>query len=548
MAPVRDGILISWLAINHDPYETTRDGTRMQGPTLTFLFDEDSPYRGRIKEAVFFLRADPSATGTRSREETVFNLVHEQIRDLGPKIAVHRQTWTAEDPTDHHGLHTFLQEQLPALRRRYPTEPFYIHISPGTPAMQTMWVLMAETGAIEGPVTLVKTLKPWERRGRPSAVPVRLDLSTLFKSFERARPSFRTTEDQDVLWNPARFRSDRLKQLYLEAKRLAQLKVPILILGERGTGKTTLASWIRMNSPFRLPAQDAAWPSVACGQYSPETMRAELFGYKKGAFTDAKQDRDGLLKLADKDTLFLDEVGDVSKDVQRLLIRSLEERTFLPLGASTPESSDFRLLTATNRPLPDLEERLDLDFYDRINLFKLRLPSLRQIPEDLPWLWMAVYREAVRRSGLDASPPSVSDDQHQAIVDALVRHPLPGNLRDLFRVAYRLAATGIAVDDDVAAMNADDAIAYALAALGADQGAEESLPRSVARQFADDLPLDPLWERIPSLDASEVVTAFQGYLGRELLRLCRQEDDAGDAGHKRRTGVSRRTLYNWAKE
>ena len=80
--------------------------------------------------------------------------------------------------------------------------------------------------------------------------------------------------------------------------------MPILLLGERGTGKTTLASWIRSNSPYRKKKLDTKWPSVVCGQYTPQMMRAELFGYKKGAYTDAKKDHDGVIKAADGDTLF----------------------------------------------------------------------------------------------------------------------------------------------------------------------------------------------------------------------------------------------------
>src|SRR5690606_8652085 len=110
--------------------------------------------------------------------------------------------------------------------------------------------------------------------------------------------------------DPRQFRSTRLRALYDEARRAARLKVPVLLLGERGTGKTTLASWIRLRSPFRQEGLDRAWPAVPCGQYTSETMRAELFGYVQGAFTGAKKDHQGLLARANGDTLFLDEIGD----------------------------------------------------------------------------------------------------------------------------------------------------------------------------------------------------------------------------------------------
>ena len=248
------------------------------------------------------------------------------------------------------------------------------------------------------------------------------------------------SEEQRVLWDPASFRTERMKRLFAEARRFAGLNVPVLLLGERGTGKTTLASWIRLHSRSRQKAKDPHWPAVACGQYSPETMRAELFGYKKGAFTGATQDKEGLLRAADGDTLFLDEVGDVSRDLQRLLIKALEEKEYVPLGAETPHKSDFRLLTATNVQPSELRERLDADFLDRISYLELQLPPLREIRGELPWLWQGVCERAFRQLGLDGPAPELDTKLNQNIVAAFERHPLSGNLRDLFKVAYRLLA------------------------------------------------------------------------------------------------------------
>ncbi len=141
-------------------------------------------------------------------------------------------------------------------------------------------------------------------------------------------------------------------------------------------------------------------------------MRAELFGYKKGAFTDAKEDTEGLLHVADGDTLFLDEIGDIPRDLQRLLIRAIEEKSFTRVGARIPEKSDFRLITATNLPWRDLQNRLDPDFLDRIGVLVLEVPPLREIRADLPWLWQHVYQQALRRSGVAAERVSLEAADH----------------------------------------------------------------------------------------------------------------------------------------
>lgn len=539
-----NGVLVSWIAYNNDPFHIV-DGERIPGPTLCFLFDEASPYRGSVSDAVFFYKQSVDEEQRRNdKEPGILRQLRDVISDQAPQIDVHQRAWTSDDPTDYDALHHFLRRELPQLRRQFAGRPFYVHISPGTPAMQTMWVLMVETGLLEGPVQMVKTLRRGQRNGGLAAVPVELNLGTLFKTFQRSRPAEPISEDEQVFWDPTRFRSEKLKALYGEAKRLAQLKVPLLLLGERGTGKTTLASWIRLNSPYRKASLDEAWPSVACGQYQTETMRAELFGYRKGAYTGAERDKEGLLKRADGDTLFLDEIGDVSKDVQRLLIRALEEKSFFPLGAHAPEGSDFRLLAATNQPWRVLKEQLDADFLDRVSLFTLQLPALREIPEDVPWLWERVYAEARRRAGRP-DLPSLPETQQQALVERLQAHPLPGNLRDLFRVAYRLIAATVEVDADVQPLPPEERVAFALdAGLRRPENRQEETARRVAEAFVQNEGLDALVSAEHPLATDEVRDGLQHFMGRELLRIAKsRRQPAASLCDK-----SERTLRNWTED
>ena len=317
-----------------------------------------------------------------------------------------------------------------------------------------------------------------------------------------------------------------MKRVYADARRVAPLNVPVLIRGGRGTGKTTMANWIRSNSPYKREEQNAKWPSVACGQYGTETMRAELFGYRKGAFTGATADREGLLAAAHRDTLFLDEVGDVSRDLQRLLIRAIEEKRYFALGDDKPRESNFRLLTATNIDDVELRDRLDPDFMDRISLLTLDLPPLREVREELPWLWEAVYDEAGRRAGIPKRSASMDDSHHQRVIAYLRRHALPGNLRDLFRVAYRVLAARNDIEEP---MSPADAVLYGVGALGdsvSRTSTQATLARSVADAFARDAPINGLIH-----DGSVLNTA----------RVLRHRSKCGNSSLHTRAGLSRGT-------
>lgn len=531
---MEEHVLLSWADLRSDPYNFARDGEpRDPGPTLTLLFDPESPYRRRVRRVVLFYRKPMS--GPRPHEDfAAADATRKEIERLSKgEIEVELIAWVGEDPTDHRAIFEFLNEEVRAIADRCSGEHLLVHISPGTPPMQTVWVLMGEMGMIREPFTIVKSLRRPYRNGRPAVVPVSLDIPTFYKAFQHARPAKVSAQEEMVLLDPAQFRSERLKKLYSDAGRYARLNVPVLILGERGTGKTTLASWIRANSPFRDAEKDGSWPSVPCSQYSSETMRAELFGYVKGAYTDARKDTEGLLHAADGDTLFLDEIGDISKDLQRLLIRALEEKRFTRVGARVAERSDFRLVTATNLPWDDLRRRLDPDFLDRISVLVLEVPALREIREDLPWLWRHVYHQSLRRAGVGST--RITEREHDRIVARLSGHPLPGNLRDLFRVAYELMAAGLdeTLDDPVEA-----ALSQGLSRRSVD---ELHSIRAIAEAFAAGEPLDHLaGEPIPTRNLER---ALKRYLAEEVRRIA---DARGVRPHEL-CDVTDRTLQLWVK-
>ena len=534
----RDGpVLVSWVAVNNDPYEQPNDGTdRAPGPTLTLLFDENSEFCRSVKDVVL-LRREPA----HERERRAAEDLKLAIGERDPDINVRFEPWRAEDPTDHGQIFGFLKGLVPRLRQRYYGRELVVHVSPGTPSMHTIWVLMGETGFIEPPFRLVKSYRRSERGSRSAVVPVELGIETFYKAYVTSRPREVTSEEQTVSWKPDRFRGDTMRNLFREARRYAQVKVPVLLLGERGTGKTTIAGWIRSNSPFRREERDNDWPAVACGQYSPELLGSELFGHVKGAYTGAVRDRDGLLSRAHRDTLFLDEIGDLTDDNQRRIIKAVEERNYYRLGDDEIQTSDFRLLTATNRSMDELRERLHADFLDRINHLTLRLPSLREIPEELDWLWDTIYDIATARAGVAKSQAQLADAFHRDVVDALKEDPLPGNMRDLFRVAYRVLA---ARSDTQEPLSPRDSVDYGLEALREFAAPADQIDsRSVAGAFAHSEPLDAVLRLAGSLSTKDVVSDLQVYMAKEIRRISRRTGRPID----KLCDKTERTLLNWSK-
>ena len=158
-----------------------------------------------------------------------------------------------------------------------------------------------------------------------------------------------------------------------EAIKYASTDIPILILGESGTGKTKLAGIIHNQS-----GRKGQFISINCSSYTTELLEAELFGYKKGAFTGAYEDKKGKLIEANGGTLFLDEIGTISPDMQAKLLKAIEEKSFYPLGSNKIEHSDFRIISATNEDIQELLEakKLRFDFFQRIHGFTIKLKPL----------------------------------------------------------------------------------------------------------------------------------------------------------------------------
>lgn len=213
------------------------------------------------------------------------------------------------------------------------------------------------------------------------------------------------------------------------AARIASTNASVLILGENGTGKELIAQAIHRNSPRR----DGPFVMVNLGGISRSLFESEMFGHAKGAFTGAVADRKGRFELADKGTIFLDEIGDLDAGSQVKLLRVLQEHTFERLGDSTPRQSDFRLIAATNADLQAMvaDGRFREDLFYRINLIVLRLPPLRERLDDIGPLASHFAAKAASAMGLKA--PEIAPDA----IAWLRSLPWPGNIRQLRNLVER---------------------------------------------------------------------------------------------------------------
>jgi two-component system, NtrC family, response regulator PilR len=223
--------------------------------------------------------------------------------------------------------------------------------------------------------------------------------------------------------------------------RFARSQAPIHVSGESGSGKELAARLIHLKGS----RQDGAFIAVNCGAIPENLMESEFFGYRKGAFTGALSDRDGFFQAANGGTLFLDEVADLPLQMQVKLLRAIQEKKVRRVGATGEEPVDVRIISATHRSLSEevKNSRFRQDLYYRLNVIELRMPSLREMREDIPLMAEAILR---RQCG-DDDPPQLTAEARAA----LTRYDFPGNVRELENILER--ALALATGDEIDAQD-----------------------------------------------------------------------------------------------
>ena len=224
-------------------------------------------------------------------------------------------------------------------------------------------------------------------------------------------------------------RSPLLQQVLNTISRISQTNAPVLITGESGTGKELIAEAIHENSN----RQGKPFIKVNLGGISQSLFESEMFGHKQGAFTDARHDRTGRFELADKGTIFLDEIGELDLVCQVKLLRVLQDQTFEPLGESKPRQVDTRIICATNKNLPEMvaQGTFREDLFYRINLITIQMPALRERLEDIPLLVEHFARRQAEQNNFPQ--PEISQEAY----GYLKKLPYHGNIRELKNLVER---------------------------------------------------------------------------------------------------------------
>jgi DNA-binding NtrC family response regulator len=370
-------------------------------------------------------------------------------RWLGGKPVLHPVK--VNDPTDYAEICTITDTELASVVSLPRTErdELCVHLSPGTPTMAAIWVLLGKSKY--HPTTFYQT---YEGRAWITKIPFDLIVDFVPQVLRDADAKLQLLAGQgpqdvegfaDIAGN-----SRSIRVAVGRARRAAQRDVSVLILGESGTGKELFARAVHDASPRR----ERRFVAINCAAISRELLESELFGHKKGAFTGAAEDRDGAFKEADGGTLFLDEVGECDPAMQAKLLRVLQppdhnpcQRVFYRVGDSRPLTSDVRIIAATNRDLLDGVARHQFreDLYYRLAVITIKLPPLRERREDIPLIAVRLL-DRINRDFARQEPGFRPRWLSDSALEFARKQPWPGNVRQLCNT---LTQAAVMTDEEV---------------------------------------------------------------------------------------------------
>lgn len=292
-------------------------------------------------------------------------------------------------------------------------------------------IMITAYGSIPSAVQAMKShafdylLKPFD----PDELGVLIQKLVHHRAQKRENIYLRETVEAQARFESMIGQSAAMQTVFTLIRDIKDSDATVLITGETGSGKGLAAKAIHSNSRMK----DGPFVAVNCGAVPPHIMESELFGHRKGAFTDAKENRKGRLELARGGTLFLDEIGEISMRMQVDLLQVLEDRIFYKVGGTQPLSADFRVIAATNADLTKAirDKTFREDLYYRLNVISLTMPALRDRKEDIPLLANHFLEKFTRE--VNRGVERFSRDA----MDELMLHQWPGNVRELSNAVER---------------------------------------------------------------------------------------------------------------
>lgn len=240
-------------------------------------------------------------------------------------------------------------------------------------------------------------------------------------------------KSQSLVYNDTTIKGLSMKSILETAKNVAKTDVNVLLLGESGCGKTTLAKHIHLNSS----RADKPFITINCSTISPNLLESELFGYESGAFTGASsKGKLGLVELANGGTLFLDEIGDIPPELQSKFLQLIQEKTFTSVGGIKNKKVDIRFISATNVDLLNSvnQKKFREDLYYRINVVELKIPPLRERKEDLLELIFHFFKKY-------STSFSLNKNMSTKVINTLLNYDYPGNIRELENIIQNILVT-----------------------------------------------------------------------------------------------------------
>lgn len=435
--------------------------------------------------------------------------VAQDIASISPETTVDRHLLDFNDPWDFEEVYGKLLD----FARAYPFDPdaedYLVHITTGTHVAQICLFLLTEAHYLPGCL-----LQTQPHRGAPNGAPgtwTKIDLDLSRYDSIATRFAAESAESSSFLKSGIDTRNAAFNRLIDEIEQVAaRSRAPMLLMGPTGAGKSQLAR--RIYELKRLKRQvKGPFVEVNCATLRGDGAMSALFGHKKGAFTGAAADRPGLLRTADTGILFLDEIGELGLDEQAMILRAIEDKRFLPVGADKEAGSDFQLIAGTNRNLGDAvtEGRFRDDLYARLNLWTFQLPGLAQRREDIaPNLDYELDRFAER----EGTRVTFNKEARERYLGFAVSGDAPwrGNFRDLAASVTRMATFSPkgridreCVDDEIARLK---------------------------RLWSGEVPHGDGLEKVLDDKALAALDAFDRVQLAHVVAACRQARSLSDAG------------------